>query len=387
MSAMLKAFFLSALFLVVGGLLAYLMALDPGVMMLSWNSWLIETTFWTAIGLLLALVALLLLLGNLLRRLAPTRLWREFRKFRDQRTARKATLVAVQSWLSRDEDQAIKSLQQVAAAGGSERLPSAISLALGLHQADWHERYAALIKKDPELKIFADVLLAERLWQVGQQQSFIELMRSRFDLRQIPWLRERLWQLMISADQAADLLPMINEATHIQPDARRDWLERSARAALLQLSGKKEGARLLGPLSKEQRSLPAVLAAEVQYLISINEHEQAFKRAKQLLNRDGQYEKAQLLLEINVSNQQKLNFLQASPPSKPGPVLCRTLGMLNMQEKLWGQAQNWLEQAWQQGDVTAAIQLAKLMEQRDRPSEASRLYRELAHKVAEPTLQ
>lgn len=371
-----------AVILILGGLFAQLMIIDSGVMMLTWNGWMVETTFWTGIGILITLFILWVVTVSLIRRFGPARLITSYRNRRDQKAAKKQTLVAIQYWLKGQDANALEALQRVIKAGGSGRLPAAVSLAVGMDQSDWMERYGTFITDDPELKLFADALQAERFWQLGKADDFIDLMLSQFDLRQIPWLRDRLWQSLMEQGNAAKLVPMVNEAANISPELRQQWLERAAIAALDQAQGKPDiGHQVLKPLSKAQKNLPAIVAAEAEYLVSINQHETAFKRVKQLLVRDNNFERADLLLPIKVDNLQKLNFLESHTPSKPGPVMARTLGALNLQQQLWGNAQSWLEQAWQQGDKAAGYMLAELFEQRKMPDQAARLFRELASAV------
>lgn len=371
-----------AVILILGGLFAQLMIIDSGVMMLTWNGWMVETTFWTGIGILITLFILWVVTVSLIRRFGPARLITSYRNRRDQKAAKKQTLVAIQYWLKGQDANALEALQRVIKAGGSGRLPAAVSLAVGMDQSDWMERYGTFITDDPELKLFADALQAERFWQLGKADDFIDLMLSQFDLRQIPWLRDRLWQSLMEQGNAAKLVPMVNEAANISPELRQQWLERAAIAALEQAQGKPDiGHQVLKPLSKAQKNLPAIVAAEAEYLVSINQHETAFKRVKQLLVRDNNFERADLLLPIKVDNLQKLNFLESHTPSKPGPVMARTLGALNLQQQLWGNAQSWLEQAWQQGDKAAGYMLAELFEQRKMPDQAARLFRELASAV------
>jgi uncharacterized protein HemY len=370
---------LLAFILILGGLFAQLMIIDSGVMMLTWNGWMVETTFWTGIGILITLFIIWVVSVSLFRRFGPARLITSYRNRRDQKAAKKQTQIAIQYWLKGQDINALDALQKVIKAGGSSRLPAAVSLAVGMDQSDWMERYGAFITEDPELKLFADALQAERFWQLGKTDDFVDLMLSQFDLRQIPWLRERLWQCLIEQGSASKLVPMINEAANISPELRQRWLERAASEALAQAHGNSEvGGQVLKPLSKAQKNLPAIVTAEVEYLVSIGQHDTAFKRIKQLLLRDGNFEQAHLLLSVQVDNLQKLNFLETNTPSKPGPVMARTLGALNLQQQLWGNAQSWLEQAWKQGDQAAGFMLAELFEQRKMPDQAARIFRELA---------
>jgi uncharacterized protein HemY len=374
---------LIALVLILGGVLADLMMNDPGVVLISWQNWMVQTTFWGAVGIALSIVCVFIIFSALWKRFGPVQLLTSYRNRRDRKTAKKETAIAIESWLKGTDDRAIKALQRVADAGGSDRLPMAVSLALGMQQADWTDRYAAFISKDTDLKLFADTLQAERFWQQHKEQDFIDLMLSQFELRQIPWLRDRFWQCMLQSDRAIELITMVNEAANIQPDVRQQWLVTSAIQAFDQSHTQESaGAIILKSLSKTQRNLPDILEAEVRYLITVDKHELAFKRAKLLLSATANRERCAVLLTIQVSNIQKLSLLENMQSDQSGPIFCRVLGILNLRQQLWGNAQSLLEQSWHHGDKSAGVHLAELFEQRNMHDQAARLYKELATGIA-----
>lgn len=365
--------------MLVGGLFAQMMLKDSGVIMMSWNGWLIETTFWSGLGILLTLIILIYIIRAIWKRFAPTRLLSTYRTRRDKKAAKKETAIAIESWLKGADDRALQSLDRVARAGGSERLPQAVSLAVGLTHGDWNDRYAKFINEDAELKMFANALQAERFWQMNNSQDFIDLMLGHFELRQVTWLRERLWQMLLDANRAAELIPMVNEAANIVPETREAWLVKAAKAALANCHGNQEkGSKLLKTVPKTIKQMPDVMASEVRYLVSIGQHDLAFKRLKTILSKPNLLAFSDLLVDIKLDASAKLNFLESLQPTAPGPVYCRTAGILSLQQQLWGNAQSWLEQAWQQGDKIAAVKLAQLFEQRNMHDQAGRLHRELA---------
>ncbi|WP_320824916.1 heme biosynthesis HemY N-terminal domain-containing protein [Reinekea sp.] len=368
-----------ALLLLLGGAIAQMMVIDAGVIMITWHGWLIETTFWSGVALLISLVVALLGLVALWRKLGPTRMLSRYRLRRDRNSAKKETAVAINSWLVGADDRALTALARVADAGGSERLPNAIALAIGLTQGEWPDRYAAFIARDPELKLFAQTLQAERRWQAQEYPAFIELLQAHPALGQVPWLRERLWQALHEQGQFAALLVLVNESANIQPAVREQWLVKTVTAALDQAQGDDTAlGSILKPLAKAQRNLPAILVAEIPYLASLGQHANAFKRAKSLLQRPGQSEHSAVLIDLQVDNLDKLNLLENHTPVTSGPVFCRTLGLVNLQQQLWGSAQSWLEQGWQQEDRLSGVKLAELFEQRKMNEQAQRLYKQLA---------
>ena len=362
--------------MLLGGVLAQMMTTDPGVVLIAWNGYSIEMTFWVGAGILLFLFVALPVLILVLRRFGPHRLWRRYRSHRDRKMARQETLAAINSWLAGDDERALTALARVAQAGGSERLPQAVSLALGMSHGDWLDRYAAFTHHDAELKIFAQSLLAERYWQNQQQDEFIQLLDSQFPLQQIVWLRERYWQALFTRNEHLRLIKLITEAPKLSPDARQQWLFKAVTAALA-VADAQQGAQVLKVLDRAQRKLPEVAAVEIQHLMRAGKPEPAFKRLKAMLSA-GELAQVTLLLEVPVENQDKLDFLESLQPSKPAADYCRVAGVLNLRQQLWGNAQSWLEKGWQLGDRDCGLALAELFEQRKMPEQASKLYRQLA---------
>lgn len=365
--------------LLLGGALAQMMVKDAGVMLITWNGWMLETTFWAGLGLILGSILLVFLLVWLIRRLAPGRLMRSFRNRRYQKIAKKETSAAIQYWMNGDEDRAIKSLGKVARAGGSDRLPQAISLALGLTHTDWPERFSAFTEADPELKSFALMLQAERHWQTNQHEAFLALLTDQPAVCKVPWLRERQWQAMLLTGKGKELIDRVNEAINIQPDERERWLVQAVEVAFKSVLGKEgEGAKILRSLSRAQKHIPGVIVAEVRYLISVGASEAAFKRMKQLLQLPDQLDHCDLLLSLDIDDRQKLEFLHKLKPEQPGLTYCRTMGLLNIRQKIWGSAQSWLEQGWQLGDRESGLKLAELLQQRNMLNESAELYKNIA---------
>jgi uncharacterized protein HemY len=365
--------------LLIAGAIGQMMVTDLGVLLITWNGWVLETTFWAGLGLILGIIVVVLALVWLFRRLAFFRLVRSFKQRRQHKIAKKETQAAIEHWLAGHEDDAIKSLQRVAQAGGSERLPQAVSLALGLTHSDWPERFSTFTASDPELKNFALMLQAERYWQTNQHEAFLVLLADHPEITQVPWLRERYWQALLLGGQGRQLITRVNEAINIQPDERQRWLVQAVEGAFKAVWGKaEEGANVLRLLSRAQKNLPEVIAAEVRYLISVNANEAAFKRLKQLLQMPAQVEHCDLLLNVAIDNKQKLEFMQKIQPQKPGLVYCRTMGLLNIQLQIWGNARSWLEQGWQLGDRESGLRLAELLQQRNMHAESAELYKSIA---------
>jgi HemY protein len=370
-----------AVLLLLGGTLAQMMIADAGVIMIAWHGWLIETTFWSGLALIISLLIAILGFVALWRKLGPNQMLSRYRLRRDQKAAKKETAIAITSWLGGDDDRALTALQRVADAGGSDRLPQAIALAIGLTHGEWPERYAAFVAGDPELKLFAQTLQAERCWQAKDYGAFVTLLQAHSDLAQVSWLRERFWQALYEQAHYAALLTGVNEAAHIQPQLREHWLIKTVTAALQQAQGDETAlVTILKPLAKAQRNLPDILVAEIGYLASIGQHANAFKRAKNLLERPGQSERSALLIDLQIANLDKLSWLENHTPVTCGPIFCRTLGLVNLQQQLWGSAQSWLEQGWQQQDRQSGLKLAELFEQRNMTDQAQRIYKQLAQR-------
>lgn len=365
--------------LLLGGVLAKMMLADAGVMMVTWNGWLVETTFWAGIGFLLLFTVTILIFIQLWRGFAPTRLWQRFRTRKNQKTAKKDTVQAMNAWLAGQDDKAIIALKRVADAGGSDRLPRAMTLALGWQHADWLERQAELIQIDPELKLFAYAIGAQRLWAENQSKQFIAQMNQHPELKKVPWLRRHLWQSLLDQKEGEALLDLAVVAANIQPDDRNRWIIKGATLAMAQLKGKAdEGRQLIKKVPKAIRVQPEFLLVEIGFWVSINDHDTAYKK---LLAgaKSGSFETLlPAVPAIQIDANKKLALLEQYEQSEPSARYCRVLGQVNLALQLWGQAQSWLEKGWALEDRESGLLLAQLFEQRNMPEQANKLYKQLA---------
>ncbi|MFQ3228687.1 heme biosynthesis HemY N-terminal domain-containing protein [Reinekea sp.] len=365
--------------LLLGGVLAKMMLADAGVMMVTWNGWLVETTFWAGIGFLLLFTITILIFIQLWRGFAPTRLWQRFRQRKNQKTAKKDTVQAVNAWLAGQDDKAIVALKRVADAGGSDRLPRAMTLALGWQHADWLERQAELIQIDPELKLFAYAIGAQRLWAENQTKQFIAQMNQHSELKKVPWLRRHLWQSLLEQGEGEALLDLAIIAANIQPDERHSWVVKGAKLAMEKLTGKAdEGRQLLKKVPKATRLQPEFLLVEIDFWVSINDHDTAYKKLLAGF-KNGHFEALLPALSvIQTDASKKLALLEQYEQSEPSANYCRALGQVNLALQLWGQAQSWLEKGWALNDRESGLMLAQLFEQRKMPEQANKLYKQLA---------
>lgn len=372
--------------LLIGGVLAKMMLADSGVMMIAWNGWLVETTFWAGVGLILLSFVSILIIIQIWRGVAPTRLWQRFRQHRNQKAAKKETIQAINAWLSGQDDKAIQSLQRVADAGGSDRLPRAMTLALGWHQGDWLERQAELLAHDPELKTFAHAIAAQRLWLLDEPAQFMNHVQQHEALQHVPWLRQHYWQALYEQGHVEQLLDQAQVAANIHPDERNEWVAKAAIAALKRNFGNAENGRsILKKIPKAIKALESVVAVEIAYLVSIKEHDQAFKKLQSALKQNTSEALLSLVHTIVVEPTKKLNLIEQHEPAQPSALYCRTAGQLNLALQLWGQAQNWLEKGWAHQDLQCGVLLADLFEQRNMPDQANKLYKQLA--LSKPILK
>ncbi|MEJ2045992.1 MAG: hypothetical protein P8X74_18250 [Reinekea sp.] len=368
MKRMILWIFLFALLLILSGTLAHMMATDPGVAMISWNGFRVDTTFWVAVGIvLLAFVVVLIIIFSII-----------LARHRSSRSAKKETLIALNSWLVGDDDRALKALTRVARAGGSEQLPEAVSLALGLSHGDWMDRYESFSKKYPKMKRFAQSLLAERFWQLQNYSDFIALMRAEKGLHEIVWLKERYWDSLLAEGEIIDLISQVNNSNNLSPEARQQWYSKAVESLLHRLgSDELDLQQVIKSLPKAQRKQPQFVSLEIHQLMQNGKQDAAFKRIKNMLS-EGYFANAELLLDLDIENSQKLNYLETLKPSQPDANFCRTIGVLSIRQQLWGNAQSWLEKGWAQGDRTCGLRLAELYEQRNLNQQATKLYRQLA---------
>lgn len=374
------------LLLLAAGVLAHFMVRHPGYVMLAWGQWMVEITLWAAVGLLVVGVFLLWLVVRLWRGVNPIRWARRYRDHRDRRAARVETERAVRAWLTGDEASALAALNKVVKAGGSERLPRLLTLIPERSHPNWSERLADFVEADPGMSLAAWALQANQLIQHGNSLALVELVEREPELASVRFIQPPYWRALIEAGQADKALRRIEAAPTLNPDDRERWQKLAGRALIEQVyADGSTGTSALKALPRGMRQKPALVAAEVRCLARQDRLNDAFDRLKKALERSAADELWALLAELpfNSSDALRVGESVLARSRQPSPVAQTVLGLLSEREALWGQAENYLQAAWQQTPTASAGQaLAALYERRGDKDRALTLYKQLAAQTA-----
>lgn len=367
--------------LLAAGVLAHFMVRHPGYVMLAWGQWMVEITLWAAVGLLVIGLLLLWLALRLWRGVNPLRWVRRYRDHRDRRAARVETERAVRAWLTGDDATALSALNKVVKAGGSERLPRLMTLIPERNHPSWSERLADFIEADPGMALAAWALQANQLIQHGNSQALVELIERQPELASVRFIQPPYWRALIDEGQAEKALRRIEAAPTLNPDDREHWQHLAGRALIEQAyaSGTASGS-VLKALPRGMRQKPSLVATEVRCLAHHQRLNDAYERLKKALERAPSDELWVLLAELpfNASDALRLGESVVARARQPSAAAQTVLGLLSEREALWGQAENYLQAAWQQSpSMPAGRALAALYERRGDKDRALAIYQQL----------
>ncbi|WP_108126335.1 heme biosynthesis protein HemY [Saccharospirillum mangrovi] len=386
MSRMIVRVILWFVLLLAAGVLAHFMVRHPGYVMLAWGQWMVEITLWAAVGLLVVGLLVLWLVVRLWRGVNPIHWARRYRDHRDRRAARVETERAIGAWLTGDEATALSALNKVVKAGGSERLPRLMTLIPERTHPNWSERLADFIEADPGLSLAAWALQANQLIQHGNTQALVDLVERQPELASVRFIQPPYWRALIDEGQADKALRRIEAAPGLHPDDRERWQRLAGRALVEQAYADGSASpATLKLIPRNLRQKPALVATEVRCLARHNRLTDAFDRLKKALERAPADELWALLTELpfNASDALQLGEAILVKSRQPSATAQTVLGLLSEREALWGQAENYLQAAWEQApSVQSGQALAALYERRGDKDRALALYKQLAATVA-----
>ena len=349
--------------LATGAWLGQSMMAGSGYVLLSYGSWVVETSIWVGIVLLILLVAGLYLGIQFLMGLLQTE--DKLRQWRAERGANKAMRKTVQGLLSLAEGN-WKRAQRLLVSGahGETRLINYLAAARAAQQNGDFDRCdellaeAALSTKGAELA-------------VGLQQAQLQLDRHQYEQCLATCLRLRKQfpkhqyanKMLLKAYMAledwqavVDLLPQLIKQRLIMGKAAAK-LELKAYSALMEHIVKGRSAQSKDPIAimKIWKQIPAHTAEHkdfvsvadgfVRHLIRLNAHKQAESLLRHLLLQNWQSDWVRLYGWVKGQDEQKqLLFAEDQLKERPNDsVLLLTLGRLSLRNELWAKAQEYLQ--------------------------------------------
>jgi HemY protein len=307
----------------------------------------------------------------------------EYRRAQDRERARKVLEDALRAFLERRFGRAERAAAQTSGAGEW----SAVSLAVAAHAAHelrnfsgrdaYLEQMDALGPQDAYLRetTRAELLLDER--------RYLDALRA---LQRLPdrhsgalKLELKAHQLAKNWDQVLGLLPQLDRRKLLEPamltQLRRYALTENLKRKALDATTLRE---YWDRLSAEERKDSRIAAAAAQCFIALGGCAEAHRIVEDSLAQN--WDPALLPLYVECLPRDARKHLERAEDwlrQHPGePVLLLALGLLCMQQALWGKARSYLEASLAiEPSHTAYVKLGELLERMGKPDEASQVYR------------
>jgi HemY protein len=390
----------ACLFLVLGGLAAWVIQRDPGYAFLAWDHWSLETSLAmlvilgaAALGLLYYLLRFLLGLFHVPGKIAA---WRRDRR---QRLARRHLTRGLLEFAEGHWDKAEKLLMRDAELSDTPLL-NYLSAARAAQRQGAYERRDAYIRLAHRHMPTADVA-------VGLTQAELQLAHQQFEqaLATLRHLREaaprhthvlrllaNLHEQLGDWEQLRLLLPDLRKARTARPEALNALEGRVWRALLEAAAHALEISRLDTVWQKMPRSLhqePAMVVAYASLLHRRQRDDEAETLLRNLLKKDW-HEDAVALYGLLETNDVGAALTRAETWLKGrelNPVLLLALGRLSLRDRLWGKARSYLEAAITNGaGLDAQRELGRLLDALGYEQQAADIYRQavLAQPGASP---
>lgn len=355
--------FLFVLLLAAGAYLGQSMMAGSGYILLSYGTWVIETSIWVGVVLLLLLVAGLYLGVQLLVGLLQTE--DVFREWRAQRGQNKAMRKTVQGLLSLAEGN-WKRAQRLLVSGahGETRLINFLAAARAAQQNGDFERSDELLSQAATSTKGAELA-------VGLQQAQLQLDRHQYEQCLATCLRLRKQfpkhqyanKMLLKAYMAledwqavVELLPQLIKQRLIMGKVAAK-LELKAYSALVEHIIKGRSAQSKDPVAimKIWKQVPSQVLSNkdflpvadgfVRHLVDLQAHKQAESLLRHLLGQSWQSDWIALYGLVKGKDEEKqLLFAENQLQERPNDAaLLLTLGRLSARSELWAKAEEYFQ--------------------------------------------
>lgn len=359
---------------------------DPGYLLIAYQHWTIETTLWVAIILCIVAFCLfhtLLLLAHWIVRLpASWRLWLAKRRGQiAQAKTRQGLIEFSEGYWQEAKNHLIKALPDTDTPLLNYLTAARAAQEMGDNKLrDDYLREAQ--QSMPEAKIAVELTQAQLQLANRQWEQALATLRHLQDLApHHPYVLKLLMHLYEEVKdwpQLIALLPTLKR-NHVITEDKFERLQKHAYLqSILDLIKQNQPLaleKLINDLPKTLIYDPALMTAYSHYLL--NQHEDM--KAEALLRRCLRKQFSEELITVYgliKSNDSQLSFAETilKDHAHSAPLfLC--LGRLSMSEQLWGKAKTYFEKSIELcATPPAYLELGKLLEQLNEPSEACRAF-------------
>ncbi|HID44385.1 MAG TPA: heme biosynthesis protein HemY [Chromatiaceae bacterium] len=380
----------ACLFLVLGGLAAWVIGKDSGYAFLAWGNWSVELSLAMLVLLSFVLLGLLYYVLRFLFGLLhlPGSIFRWRRKLQ-QRRARQALTQGLVELAEGHWQQAEKLLTRYAQVSDTP-LINYLSAAQAAQRQGLDDRRDAYIRLAHQHMPTADVAvsLTQAELQIAHQQ-FEQALATLKHLRELAprhayvlRLLAQLYQQLADWEHLHKLLPELKKAQAYRPDQIAALEVLVYRSLLQDAAASMEVSRLDTVWHKIPRNLhqePVILGEYVRQLQQRHRDEEAEQLLRGALKKHWHEDLAALygLLDVAEPSVALTRAEQWLDDRELNPALLLALGRLSLRAQLWGKARRYLEAAIHSGaGLAASRELGRLLDHLGEPEAAMQVYRQ-----------
>ncbi len=366
---------------------------DPGYLLLVVHHWIIETSLWVALGLLIATVVIVHLAMITLQKIVHIpRTWQHWRSMRRAQKAQAKTRQGLIEFSEGHWQQAKKNLIN-ALPDADTPLLNYLTAARAAEEMGDHtlrDDYLRQAQQSmPEAKIAVELTQAQLQLANQQWERALATLKHLQDL--VPHhpyvlkLLMRLYEDIGDWQQLIDLLPTLKRVQVISKDTFTELQHRAYLQSLLNMikdeittrpNQEQAITQLIDSLPKELKYDSAIVGAYAEYLIKQHQDKQAEVLLHRCLQKECHEELIILYSEMN-PEEVKLEFIESLLKKAPhSAALNLCLGRIGISKQLWAKARGYLETSIQLKPTPAAyLQLGELLEQLNDQTGACQTYK------------
>lgn len=378
--------FLFVLFLALGaGIGLTVLAEKPGYVLISRETWSVETTFTLfVLGLITVIVVSYVLLRILFYLFTTPERVRKWNKQRNRDQAFHNIHAGMTDALRGNWDHALKLLTKPSEYNPMPEITLSVAawIAQQKHDLELRDDYLAAAASADDTGITTEIVKSYLQHDSGQyEQALASAQLLHQQIKSSPVVYRLLIDLMQATEQWNDLYALLSRTgpAYALRDDEHDVLMNHAAVMLLagstDLSSTKEHWK---NLLKKTRKEPAVIASYCRMLDQYSATTDAEAMVRNTLRDTWSEELVELygLLETGDSASQLKQAEQWTREHPSDTTLMLTLGRLSIHNSLWGMARSYLEVAVQNGDQPEAfLELARLYESLGEKDAAHGIYK------------
>lgn len=373
-----KRLILFFLFLLAAVWLGVQLAQDPGYLLIAYRKWTIEMPLWFTLVALITLLLLAYILFNLLSQVRRAN--RRLRRWSRRRTEQQTT-TGIIALIEGDWAKAEKQLRHQP----KNNIINYLAAAKAAHEQGQFEACAKYLAKAQKLKPQAEfaVALTQAKLQMsrGQLESALATLKRLHEInpKQV-YVLKLLQQLYIELEDYTSLFNLLPLLRRYKVLAAPDFakLALTVYQHLLQAAQDSKPAliKTWQSFPRDVTAWPEVVAEYAKALMNAGADADAELYLRKILKKQWSEQLISLYGKLKEVNTKQLGFVETTLKAykeQPEQLLC--LARLCVKLQLWGKALHYFELSVQaKANPKAYLEMAQLLEQLDKPEQASRCY-------------